>query len=288
MPEDFFNMPLPELFEAARRVNALKAPLAAAPTIVEERCQTFPPCRHCKWEYFKRWGIQTGRRRSREETLEWAKMLDDQGIPRTFIAGGWQGRSLPVSLLDYVRLIKENTGLEIFGLFGALDRASLAALKEAGLKGYLCGLESPNEGIYRRFRPGGDSLEDRKQALWDAKDLGLDIWSGFLLGLGESEEDVAEGIRWLKDIQPQSLSVLPFTPFPDTCMEGENPANPFMWARMAAIASLCLPGADIFTDPVAGIYNPYARLFMPNGIYKIPVMKERLSPPDGSNSFRPL
>jgi biotin synthase len=205
-----------------------------------------------------------------DETIRWVKALESDGIDRTFVASGWMGYDVPAEFLTHVSAIRENTALEIYGLFGALNKKSLKNLREAGLDGYLCSLESPNEAVYRSFRPGGDSLQDRLRALDWAESLGLKRWSGFLIGLGESEEDIEEGLRLLKSLMPESLSILPFTPFPYTPMQAAAPANPMLWARTAAAATLLIPEANVFTDQTADVYRPYSDLFKPNGIYELP------------------
>ena len=229
-----------------------------------------PPCRHCKWEYFKARGIQTGRRRDPAETAQWVKHLWNQGIRRTFVASGWMGYKIPSEFLRQVAVVRENSELEIYGLFGALDKQSLLDLKAAGMQGYLCSLESPSEAVYRSFRPGGDSLQDRLRAIDWAAEMGLAIWSGFLVGLGETESDIKNGVGMLKKMNPASLSVLPFTPFPNTRMIDSMPARPYDWARAAAISTLAMPKADIFGDQASGMYRPYADLFAPNGAYVVP------------------
>jgi biotin synthase len=259
-----------ELFRRAAQINGAKKSIQASPTIIEERCSTNPPCRHCKWEYFKTLGIQTGRPKRIEETIARAKELDAQGVDRTFAATGWMGYRIPREFSDHIRAIRENSSLEVYALMGALDRESLAELKAAGLQGYLCSLESPSETVYRSFRPGGDSLADRVEALTWAKELGLKIWSGFLIGFGETEGDIKKGIEMLRELEPQSISILPFTPFPQTGMEDAMPANPMRWAKAVAAATLCMPQADIFTDQGAGIYRPYSDLVKPTGVYKLP------------------
>jgi biotin synthase len=262
--------PTGELFAQAVEINMKKKKRRASPSILEERCGTTPPCRHCKWEYFKKTGRQTGRPRSVEETVRWAKNLENSGIDRTFAASGWMGYETPPDFLAHVSAIRENTRLEVYGLFGALSKQSLRDLREAGLEGYLCSLESPSEEVYRSFRPGGDSLDDRLRALDWAETLGLKRWSGFLIGLGESEKDIETGLGILKDLAPESISILPFTPFPYTPMQAAAPANPMLWARAAAAATLLIPAADIFTDQTTGVYGPYSDLFKPNGVYDLP------------------
>jgi biotin synthase len=244
--------------------------LKASPAVIEERCKTDPPCRHCKWEHFKATGRQTGKPKTVQQTIDWVKKLDANGVRRTFVASGWRGYRVPREFMGHIAAIRENSSLEIYALMGAIDKQSLAELAQAGLQGYLCGLESPNDAVYRSFRPGGDSRDDRIAALYAAKELGLKIWSGFLIGFGETDGDVLRGIDMLIRLEPSSVSILPFTPFPYTGMADRMPANPLKWAKAMAAATLALPQADIFTDQRESLYRPYGDLVKPNGLYRLP------------------
>jgi biotin synthase len=271
--DDFFALPDEALFDRAARINGAKACVQASPTVIEERCKTDPPCRHCKWEHFKATGRQTGTPKTIRQTIDWVKKLEENGVQRTFVASGWWGYRIPRGFVNHVGAVRENSSLEIYALMGAIDKKSLAELAQAGLQGYLCGLESPNKDIYRRFRPGGDSQDDRITALYAAQELGIKVWSGFLIGFGETDEDIVQGIDMLIRLEPSSVSILPFIPFPYTGMADRMPANPLKWARAMAAATLDMPKADIFTDQGEGLYRPYGDLVKPNGFYRLPPFK---------------
>jgi biotin synthase len=138
------------------------------------------------------------------------------------------------------------------------------------MDGFLCGLESPNEKIYQRFRPGGDTLNDRLNTLFTSKELKLKVWSGFLVGLGESEEDVSLGLNILEELEVDSMSILPFIPVPETEMMKENLTNPFWWSKVMAIARIYNEKPDLFSDQTNGCYAPYSQLGGPNGYYTFP------------------
>ncbi|ODA42027.1 radical SAM protein [Desulfosporosinus sp. BG] len=213
------------------------------------------------------------RKRTLKEVKARTQVLVEAGIQRVFLASGWMGYEVPEFYYDCIHSIKEDSNLDVYGLFGALNRTSLLNLKRAGMDGYLCGLESPNEAIYKRFRPAGDTLTDRISALKTAKGLNLKIWSGFLVGLGETDEDVSVGLEILRGLEPESLSILPFTPFPNTEMWDENPANPLKWARAMAIARTYLRKPDLFSDQTEGFYQGYGILGGANGFYSFPGKK---------------
>lgn len=268
--ENLFALEHGVLFAEAQKLADGRRKIFCSPNIITTRCKTRPICRHCKWENIKSLEGNFQRRRTREEIVARAKMLLDAGVNRIFMASGWMGYNLPTYFYEYISLAKEYSGLELYGLFGSIDRESLRKLREAGMDGYLCGLESPDEEIYRSFRPGGDSLQDRINTLRWAGEMGLKLWSGFLVGLGEADDNIATGLRLLKDLDVDSVSILPFIPVPHTAMWHENPANPLGWARAMAIARIYLEKPEIFSDQTEGLYAEYGALGGANGYYIFP------------------
>jgi biotin synthase len=222
--------------------------IEASPLILTGNCHTRPICRHCKWEHFKAVKRDPFILDSPpQQVLDRARELAAAGIGRAFFATGWLGYTLPTRFLHTIAAVREALPhMELYGLFGALDRRTHRDLAAAGLTGMLTGLESPSEHVYRSFRPGGDSLPDRLRSLEYCHEEGLHIWTGFLVGLGESESDIASGIELLARFEPHSISILPFEPYPDTAMANHPPTSARLLARANAVARIALPGVRHF------------------------------------------
>ena len=91
---------------------------------------------------------------------------------------------------------------------------------------------SSSERVYASFRPGGDALVERLNSFVYTRRAGLDLWSGFLVGLGETADDCALGIELLRAYGPLSVSILAFEPYPDTPMADHPPCDPSWLARV--------------------------------------------------------
>ena len=281
---ELFALPDDDLFAAAFEASARaqaacgQAPtfMKASPLILTGTCRTRPPCRHCKWEHFKAQGRAAFViDRPIPELIEHAHLLADLGIPRAFTATGWMGYRLPRIYVDAVAAIHEaEPRLQLFGLFGALDRQSHLDLAHAGLAGMLTGLESPSRSVYRAFRPGGDSLDDRLRALDYTREAGMIVWSGFLLGLGETREDAAWGIETLRRFEPESVSILPFEPYPDTPMANDPPCDARWLAQVNAVARIRIDSARyFFSDHDHAFDALYAQRLGMNGSYETGIGK---------------
>jgi biotin synthase len=273
---ELFETNTPALLERARAMAAGKKQILSAPCILDGSCQADPPCRHCKWQSLGEGRPESFAKKSIEAAVAHAVKIEGEGIGRLFLASGWKGYDLPADYYNFVRAIRAAVGMEIFGLFGAVNRSSLAQLKAAGMDGYLCGLESPDEDAYRTFRPAGDTLLSRIQTVRDCRDVGLKIWTGFLYGFGETEAGVKRALLFFKELDIDSLSILPFEPFPNTEMEAHDPPNLYRWSRIVAIAKIFLRDVNVFTSFGAHNMAAYGRSAGANGFYVV-------VPPDSAN-----
>jgi biotin synthase len=269
--DKLFSMDDDLLFLKAAELGSKRNKIYWSPVVINASCKTDPPCRHCKWESFKHDRPHFGNRPSMDDILYNAETSLKAGATNLLIASGWMGYNIPEYFCDYTRAIKERFNAQAYGLFGAISLSSLKMLKEAGMDGYQCGLESPDPQTYLKFRPGGDSLEDRKTTLLDAKTAGLKIWSGFLIGLGIENQAVKNGLHFLKYISADSIAIQPFVPFPNTHLQTEDPANPYRWARLMAISRLYAgEDTDIIATENSGAYENFMEMTGANGFFIFP------------------
>jgi biotin synthase-like enzyme len=53
----------------------------------------------------------------------------------------------------------------------------------------------------------------------------------------------------MKELQVDSIVIMPLKPMPYTEMEKYDPPNMYQWAKTVAIATIFMEQADIFTNP---------------------------------------
>jgi len=269
--EEIYAMEDRELFFQAASVAAAKEQCFWSPVVLTGECRTVPHCRHCKWESFKSTRPGFGTANSEEEVLHRAEAALEAGATHLLAPSGWLGPEVPDYFCERIRALKDHFDAEVYGLCGAIGKRSLERLRDAGMDGYQCGLESPDETVYRRFRPGGDSLSERIQTLKDAKSLGLKTWSGFLLAFGLSDEVALEGLRTLHNLSVDWVAVQPFVPYPDTDLQSEDPTNPYRWARMMATARLYFdPRVQLVASENSGAYANFMDLTGANAFFIFP------------------
>jgi biotin synthase len=236
------------LFQKARNIARGKETIFCMPVALSTHCKIEPTCRHCRWRSMSRIGDSFGRDVKIDEVIDRARAARKAGIQRIHMPSGWMGYDLPDYFYEYVKAARENSGCEVYAFCGPINKKSLSLLKAAGMDGYWCGIEVPNETVFRQVRPG-DDFQGRLRTLREAKELGLKTMSGFLFGVGETQDDIVTGIQLLKKLEVDSVTISPLKPMPYTEMEKFAPPAPYEWARAMAITTIYLEKASIFTSP---------------------------------------
>jgi biotin synthase len=273
--KDFLNLPDDALFSRAAMASERHAKVFWYPVALHGGCTTTPVCRHCKWESFKREKPGFSSRKTLDGVLRLAEAGIKAGATHLLAPSGWMGYEIPDYFCDLIQGIKNRFDADVYGLYGAISETSLRKLKSAGMDGYQCGLESPDEAIYRKFRPGGDTLSDRIETLVTAKKLGLRTWSGFLLAFGLTEAAAIGGVEYLKDLKTDWLAIQPFVPYPYTTMQAEQPTNPYQWARFMAAARLYMnDDVNLVATENSGAYDNFMALTGANAFFIFPKSAE--------------
>ena len=184
-----------------------------------------------------------------EEIVRQGKRDEAAGVQRySLVTAGRAvtGPELDQALAAYRRL-REETGLGLCASFGFQSVEDFRRLKEAGVTRYHANLETS-----RRNFPNictTHSYQDKIDNIRRAKQAGLQICSGGIVGLGETCEDRLELALDLAELEVDSIPLNLLTPIPGTPLEGTPPLsveevrrivavfryiNPTAWIRMAA------------------------------------------------------
>jgi anaerobic magnesium-protoporphyrin IX monomethyl ester cyclase len=92
----------------------------------------------------------------------------------------------------------------------------VARMAEAGLRGYFIGFESGNDRVLKFIRKG-TTVEQNRQAARVCRKYGVSIWANYMMGLPtETQEEVMDTVRLMKEIDPDYYSPAFFTPHPGT------------------------------------------------------------------------
>jgi hopanoid biosynthesis associated radical SAM protein HpnJ len=97
-----------------------------------------------------------------------------------------------------------------------VDRETLKALRDNGLRLLVVGYESGNDAILRNVKKGV-GVERARRFTRDCHDLGIAIHGTFILGLpGETRATIAETMRFAREMNPATIQVSLASPYPGT------------------------------------------------------------------------
>ncbi|ELY68577.1 biotin synthase [Natronobacterium gregoryi SP2] len=165
-------------------------------------------------------GIDTHDFLEPEEILEAAKRAERDGAQRFGIVVAEKGVSKqhrPEEWRDVIRairLVRDETDVEIDASLGILTEDEAETLAEEGIDHYNHNVETSP-----RFFPeivDTHSFEDRVKTLEIAKNAGMDLCAGVILGMGETPTDRVEAAIALQEIGISSLPVNVLNPVPGT------------------------------------------------------------------------
>ena len=249
---------LEKLFKLACEIrdNQSKIIKLTSTVHITNKCQIQPRCEYCGFaEETSSKGYYNAFYKSNEEILAAVKSIQEAHIPRVSCSGGYGYKGKQA--VNACRIVKENSDLEILvNVGGDLTEKSINQLAELGADTVCCNLETINEEVFYKRKPG-DSLEQRINTCQRVSDAGIGLSSGLLLGLGESKEDRIRHLRYLSNFKTlEEIPIMGFNPYDDTPMADYPPFPLTEQLKMVAVTRIMYPSIRItMPTPTVGPEN---------------------------------
>lgn len=182
---------------------------------------------------------------SPEEVLKVARDHEKQGTKNFCIVTSGASLSDPEfeQALETVRLLKQETKLNVDGSLGFLTPERVKQLKEAGMRRFNSNLQTSRE-----FYPEIVSTHTyaTREATLKALQAGdMEICSGGILGMGETREDRVGLAFELKPYHPECLPINILNPRPGTPLENTPKLETLEVLKTIAMFRFVLPNASI-------------------------------------------
>jgi biotin synthase len=164
-------------------------------------------------------------------------------------------------ICDIVSSIKaKHTDCAVTLSIGERSRESYIAYREAGADRYLLRHETADNEHYKKLHPESMSLDNRKRCLWDLKELGYQVGSGFMVGSPyQTIENLISDLRFLEELEPDMIGIGPFLPHADTPFKNEEKGSLKRCLNLIAILRLMFPYALIPSTTALGTIHPLGR-----------------------------
>lgn len=178
-----------------------------------------------------------------EIALEEAKKVEREGANRFSLVTSGKGilsDSKEMEKLENIyKILKERTTLSLCASHGICDKEVLVKLKEAGVTTYHHNLEACKD-----FYPNicsTHTYEDRVKTVLNAKEVGLRVCSGGILGLGETPIDRIKLAFELRELDVDSVPINILTPIAGTPLENAKEIEPLELIKTMSVFRFILP-----------------------------------------------
>ena len=171
-------------------------------------------------------------------------------------------------ICEATRRIKAELDLTVCASLGALTEAKAAELAAAGVDRFNHNLETGPEHFAKIVST--HTFADRQATARMAKQAGMDICSGGIIGMGESKDDVVDLLLALREIDADSVPVNFLDPRPGTPLSKlgiiRRPLDPRYCLKVLAVTRLMFPSQDV---RVAGGREVNLRSLTPLALYAV-------------------
>ncbi len=180
-----------------------------------------------------------------EKLLDGARLANERGS-KTFcivISARAPNEREIDAVTAIVPQIKERFGLNVCACLGLLTAEHARRLKE-------CGVDKVNHNLNTsaRFYPEictTHDYSDRIETLANVRAAGMQLCSGGILGMGESDDDVVEMAFALRELAVESIPLNFLNPIDGTPLAGTRRLNPRSCLRALAMMRLVNPASEL-------------------------------------------
>lgn len=212
-------------------------------------------------------GIRKGNHKAERYRLSFDEILSccEEGFSlgfRTFVLqGGEDPWYTDEKVCHIISAIKEKfPECAITLSIGEKSKESYQAYFDAGAERYLLRHETADSTHYQKLHPDSMSLENRKRCLFDLKEIGYQVGSGFMVGSPyQTTENLVCDLRFLQKLQPDMIGIGPYITHQDTPFANFPSGSLTKTLRMVSILRLLFPYALIPSTTALGTIHPEGR-----------------------------
>ena len=200
-------------------------------------------------------------RLSREDIMECCREGYALGF-RTFVLQGGEDPyytdEIMCEIISSIR--KEYPDCAITLSVGEKSRETYEKYFVAGANRYLLRHETADKEHYAMLHPNSMSLENRKRCLFDLKEIGFQVGSGFMVGSPyQTAENLLADLRFLQELMPDMIGIGPYLTHEQTPFADKENGSMELTLRLISVLRLMFPYALLPSTTALGTIHPKGR-----------------------------
>lgn len=182
-------------------------------------------------------------RLSKEDILLCAKEGYKLGFRTIVLQGGEDPYFTDEIMIDIISSLRKSyPDCAITLSIGEKSYDSYKKYYDAGANRFLLRHETADREHYGKLHPKNLSLENRKKCLYDLKDIGYQVGTGFMVGSPyQSAENLADDLLFIKDLDPEMVGIGPFIAHKDTPFKDKKNGSFELTLFLLGIIRLMIP-----------------------------------------------
>ncbi len=235
-----------ELFSLANSVRAKLGNKVDLCSIVNAKCGLCPEdCKFCAQSAHNDAGVEPYGLMDEEEILSMASMMQEEGAARfCIVTSGKEADDADFEhILSAIRRIRKETSLSVCVSIGMLTEENARRLKEAGASRIHHNLET-SKNFFKNVCTT-HSYNEKMRTVEVAKNAGLEVCCGGIIGMGESAKDRVELAFALRELDVDSIPINILNPIEGTPLSGAATITPMEVLKTIAVFRLILPQKNI-------------------------------------------
>ncbi len=167
---------------------------------------------------------------------------------------------------------------------GEKKRHVYQAYFDAGADRYLLRHETAAPEHYALLHPNSMSLDERKRCLYNLKEIGFQVGSGFMVGSPfQTAEHLLADLRFLQELQPDMIGIGPYLNHPQTPFKDSPNGSMELTLCLISLLRLLFPTVLLPSTTALATVHPHGReLGLKAGAN---VVMPNLSPPEARKNY---
>ena len=229
--------------EITRDYNGNKVDVEQLNNIKKNACSE--DCTFCGQSAFFDTGIETYQLPTPEEVVIKAKKAKEEGADSYCLVAAWKEPSSKdfIKVCKIITEINEKVGISVECSLGFLTKQQASKLKELKVKRYNHNLETAKSKFPEICTT--HTYQDRLDTLEIAREAGLELCTGGIIGLGETREQRLELTLELARIYPEEITINILVAVPGTPLELQVDLANSEITRIFSIIRFLLPESVI-------------------------------------------